>query len=355
MCVLMARMSVGKSCVNTPIDYLLADIEERDKESRRREREWSEEVSRKGANKEKPKRPDDLCIQLVQSDMTNAAFVRRLEDANGNFIYTRMDEVELLDQLKTNNKGQQVSQILRLAFDCGWYGQERVGPQSVTGRVRVKWNWNASSTIQKGKRYFRNALADGTLSRLNFCTIMADTDSDIPVIGTYDNSFAAELKPYVDNLNGASGIITCPEAEELARQLMVENRDIANLSDDEVNRIAKHVKEVNPSTFDPDILERLDQLANDSAEGGGADIIINSSDMSGGDGGLFEQAVEFAIQDGQISTSTLQRRLKIGYARAGRLTDEMEERGIVAAKDGSKPRKCLITREEWEEMKNSGE
>ena len=127
------------------------------------------------------------------------------------------------------------------------------------------------------------------------------------------------------------------------------------LSDDEVNRIAKHVKEANPSTFDPDILERLDQLASDSTEGGGADIIINSSDMSGGDGGLFEQAVEFAIQDGQISTSTLQRRLKIGYARAGRLTDEMEERGIVAAKDGSKPRKCLITREDWEEMKKTTE
>ncbi len=127
------------------------------------------------------------------------------------------------------------------------------------------------------------------------------------------------------------------------------------LSDDEVNRIAKHVREANPSTYDPDILERLDEIANGNGEGGGADIIINSSDMSGGDGGLFEQAVEFAIQDGQISTSTLQRRLKIGYARAGRLTDEMEERGIVAAKDGSKPRKCLITREEWEEMKRSTE
>ena len=126
------------------------------------------------------------------------------------------------------------------------------------------------------------------------------------------------------------------------------------LSDDEVNRIAKHVKEANPSTYDPDILERLDQIAN-GGETGSADIIINSSDMSGGDGGLFEQAVEFAIQDGQISTSTLQRRLKIGYARAGRLTDEMEERGIVAAKDGSKPRKCLITREEWEEMKRTTE
>ena len=126
------------------------------------------------------------------------------------------------------------------------------------------------------------------------------------------------------------------------------------LSDEEVNRIAKHVKDANPSTYDPDILEKLDELANGGAEGG-ADIIINSSDMSGGDGGLFEQAVEFAIQDGQISTSTLQRRLKIGYARAGRLTDEMEERGIVAAKDGSKPRKCLITREEWEEMKRATE
>ena len=126
------------------------------------------------------------------------------------------------------------------------------------------------------------------------------------------------------------------------------------LSDEEVNRIAKHVKEANPSTYDPDILEKLDEIAN-GGETGNADIIINSSDMSGGDGGLFEQAVEFAIQDGQISTSTLQRRLKIGYARAGRLTDEMEERGIVAAKDGSKPRKCLITREEWEEMKKATE
>lgn len=233
MCVLMARMSVGKSCVNAPIDFLLADIEERDKDSRRREREWSDEVSRKGANKEKPKRPDDLCIQLVLSDMTNAAFVRRLEDANGNFIYTRMDEVELLDQLKTNSKGQQVSQIIRLAFDCGWYGQERVGAQSVTGRVRVKWNWNASTTMQNGKQYFRNALADGTLSRLNFCTIIADTDGDIPVIGTYDGTFATALKPYIDNLNGASGIIECPEAEALAHQLLIENRDTANLSDDE--------------------------------------------------------------------------------------------------------------------------
>ncbi len=233
MCVLMAKMSVGKSCVNKPIDYILADIEGRDQESRRREREWSEETCRKGANKEKPKRPDNLCIQLVQSDMTNAAFVRRLEEAHGNFIYTRLDEVELLDQLKTSSKGQQVSQIIRLAFDNGWYGQERVGTQSVTARVRVKWNWNASSTIQNGQHYFRNSLADGTLSRLNFCTILTERGADIPVIGTYDDTFAEELRPYIDNLNAAEGIVSCLEAEKLAKQLLQENADVANLSDDE--------------------------------------------------------------------------------------------------------------------------
>ena len=233
MCVLMAKMSVGKSCVNKPIDCILADIEGRDQESRRREREWSEETCRKGANKEKPKRPDNLCIQLVQSDMTNAAFVRRLEEAHGNFIYTRLDEVELLDQLKTSSKGQQVSQIIRLAFDNGWYGQERVGTQSVTARVRVKWNWNASSTIQNGQHYFRNSLADGTLSRLNFCTILTERGAEIPVIGTYDDTFAEELKPYIDNLNAAEGIISCQEAEILAKQLLQENADVANLSDDE--------------------------------------------------------------------------------------------------------------------------
>ena len=164
---------------------------------------------------------------------SNAAFVRRLEDAHGNFIYTRLDEVELLDQLKTSSKGQQVSQIIRLAFDNGWYGQERVGTQSVTARVRVKWNWNASSTIQNGQHYFRNSLADGTLSRLNFCTILAERGAEIPVIGTYDNTFAEELRPYIDNLNAAEGIVNCQEAETLAKQLLQENADVANLSDDE--------------------------------------------------------------------------------------------------------------------------
>ena len=233
MCVLLAKMSVGKSSINKPIDYIMADIEERDAVSRIKEQEWKDQMNSKGANKEKPKRPDDLCVQMLVSDMTNAALVQRLKDANGRFLYTKMDEIELLDQLKTSSRGQQVSQIIRLAFDCGMYGQERVGASSVTARVPIRWNWNASSTIAKGQNYFRNALADGTLSRINFCTIMAERGREIPVIGDYNEEFAMQLRPYIDNLNAAHGIITCPEAEALARQLLLENADVANLSDDE--------------------------------------------------------------------------------------------------------------------------
>lgn len=234
MCCLLAKMSSGKSAVNKPIEYIMADIVERDAENRRREQAWKDTTNQKGANKEKPKRPTDLCIQVLVSDMTNAAFVQRLNDANGKFLYTSMDEVELLDQLKTTARSNQVSQIIRLAFDCGMYGQERVGTSSVTARVRVKWNWNASSTIQKGQYYFRNGLADGTLSRINFCTIATEKGSEIPVYGTYGTDFAEALKPYIDHLNDATGVIECPEAEELARRLLHENAEFANLSDDEV-------------------------------------------------------------------------------------------------------------------------
>ena len=234
MCCLLAKMSSGKSAVNKPIEYILADIVEKDDENRRREQEWKESTNQKGANKEKPQRPQDLCIQVLVSDMTNAAFVQRLKDARGKFLYTCMDEIELLDQLKTSTRGNQVSQIIRLAFDCGMYGQERVGTSSVTARVKVKWNWNASSTIQKGKHYFRNALADGTLSRINVCTIETESGGDLPVYGTYDEKFAADLKPYIDNMNQAKGVIRCAEAEKLALQLIKENRDIAQQCDDEV-------------------------------------------------------------------------------------------------------------------------
>ena len=233
MCVLLAKQSSGKSAVNKPIEYILADIRERDAYNREREQAWKDSLNSKGSNKEKPKRPDDLCIQILSADMTNAAFVQRLADAKGKFLYTQMDEIELLDQLKTSGKGNNVSQIIRLAFDCGLYGQERVGSQSVTAQVRLRWNWNASSTIQNGREFFRKSLTNGTLSRLNFCTIEPSMTDEIPVYGTYDEDFAAQLKPYIDRLNMATGLVEGDKAVNLAKQLQKENAETAALSDDE--------------------------------------------------------------------------------------------------------------------------
>jgi len=233
MCVLLAKQSSGKSAVNKPIEYILADIRERDAYNREREQAWKDSLNSKGSNKEKPKRPDDLCIQILSADMTNAAFVQRLADAKGKFLYTQMDEIELLDQLKTSGKGNNVSQIIRLAFDCGLYGQERVGSQSVTAQVRLRWNWNASSTIQNGREFFRKSLTNGTLSRLNFCTIEPSMTDEIPVYGTYDDDFARKLKPYIDRLNMATGLVECDKAVNLAKQLQKENAETAALSDDE--------------------------------------------------------------------------------------------------------------------------
>ena len=233
MCVLLAKQSSGKSAVNKPIEYILADIRERDAHNREREQAWKDSLNSKGSNKEKPKRPDDLGIQILSADMTNAAFVQRLADAKGKFLYTQMDEIELLDQLKTSGKGNNVSQIIRLAFDCGLYGQERVGSQSVTAQVRLRWNWNASSTIQNGREFFRKSLTNGTLSRINFCTISPNVNDEIPVYGTYDEDFAAQLKPYIDRLNVATGLVECDKAVNLAKQLQKENAETAALSDDE--------------------------------------------------------------------------------------------------------------------------
>ena len=233
MCVLLAKQSSGKSAVNKPIEYILADIRERDAYNREREQAWKDSLNSKGSNKEKPKRPDDLCIQILSADMTNAAFVQRLADAKGKFLYTQMDEIELLDQLKTSGKGNNVSQIIRLAFDCGLYGQERVGSQSVTAQVRLRWNWNASSTIQNGKKYFCRLLTNGTLSRVNFCTIHPNVSNEMPVYGTYDEDFAAQLKPFIDRLNRTTGLVECDNAEKLAKLLAKENAEIAALSDDE--------------------------------------------------------------------------------------------------------------------------
>ncbi len=240
MCCLMAKMSSGKSCVNEPINYIMRDIEERDEQARQCEKQWKETVNSMGKNKDTPQRPSDLVIQVLTSDMTNAALVQRLEDAAGHFIYTNMDEVELLNQLKAGSRGSQVSQIIRLAFDCGYYGQERVGTNSITARVRVRWNWNASATIQRGQQFFRNGLADGTLSRISFATIVPKNTGDVPVYGNYDEAFAAQLKPYVDRLLEARGEIACEEASELARQLVKENAMRAELSDDEIYEVLSY-------------------------------------------------------------------------------------------------------------------
>ena len=240
MNVLMAKMSSGKSCVNKPIEFIMADIVEHDKESRRKEQEWKNKVNSKGANKEKPQRPDDICVQVLVPDMTNAAFVQRLVDAKGKFLYTQMDEIELLDQLKTSARGQQVSQIIRLAFDCGVYGQERVGSQSVNAMVRVKWNWNASTTILKGQDYFHKGLLDGTLSRLSFCTIKRVRGSELPVIGTYDETFAEILKPYIDHLNEAHGEIECEEAKRFIHELLLEAENMAVVTDDETYEVLSY-------------------------------------------------------------------------------------------------------------------
>ena len=240
MCVLLAKMSSGKSAVNKPIELIMKDIVERDALNRLREQEWKASLSTTGANKEKPKRPEGLCIQMLVPDMTNAAFVQRLADANGKFLYTQMDELELLNNLKTSARGNQVSQIIRLAFDQGLYGQERVGAASVTAMVPIRWNWNASATIERGRQFFRTALTDGTLSRLNFCTIPPQRMGEIPVYGTYDAEYEAELKPYIDRLNAASGLVECAKAEALAHALLKESAEVVMLTDDEVYEMLSH-------------------------------------------------------------------------------------------------------------------
>ena len=240
MCCLFAKMSSGKSAVNAPIDYILADILERDSVNRLREAEYKELLRRFPRGMNRPDRPKDLLIQVLSSDMTNAAFVQRLKDANGHFLYSQMDEIELLHQLKAGRNGQQVSQLLRLAFDCGRYGQERVGIDAITANVRVRWNFNVSSTIGGGKFFFKDDLTNGTITRLNFCTIEHQTGDDMPIIGAYGQPFADALKPYIDRLNAASGFIECKEAEEMAMKLKDENAEFAQLSDNEAFEVLSY-------------------------------------------------------------------------------------------------------------------
>ena len=232
--VLLAGTGAGKSCVQKPIDFIMEDIRKRDQENLKREKEWKDEMMRKGANKDKRKRPENLIIQEIDADMTNPAFVMRTAEAKEHFLYTSLNEIDQFDALK--GIGNQQFRIMCLAFDPGnQYGQTRVGTQSVTERVTIRFNWNASTTIQKGIKYFKRVLTDGPISRINFCTIPErDIGEDIPIYGTYDEEFRNALKPYIDNLCMATGLVECQEAFELAQVLKDENAEFSRLSQDRV-------------------------------------------------------------------------------------------------------------------------
>ena len=234
MTCLLAGTGAGKSCVQKPIDFIMEDIRKRDQENLKREKEWKDEMMRKGANKDKRKRPENLIIQEIDADMTNPAFVMRTAEAKEHFLYTSLNEIDQFDALK--GIGNQQFRIMCLAFDPGnLYGQTRVGTQSVTERVTIRFNWNASTTIHKGIRYFKRVLTDGPVSRINFCTIPErDIGEDIPVYGTYDEEFRNSLKPYIDNLCMASGLVECKEAFQLAEVLKDENAEFSRLSQDRV-------------------------------------------------------------------------------------------------------------------------
>ena len=234
MCVLMAGTGAGKSCVSEPIKHIMADIRERDQENLEREKAWKEEVGRKGANKDKAKRPENLVIQEIDADMTNPAFVMRTAEAKEHFLYTSLNEIDQFDALR--GIGNQQFRIMCLAFDpSNKFGQSRVGIQSVTERVCVRFNWNASTTIDKGQRYFAKVLTDGPLSRINFCTIPErEIGEDIPVYGTYDDEFRKSLKPYIENLCMASGLVECQEAYDLAVVLKNENAEFARTSQNRI-------------------------------------------------------------------------------------------------------------------------
>ncbi len=229
----VAPMSSGKSCVNRVCEPIMADIKARDEENMRREEEWKEECRSMGANKQKPKRPDNLIVQILPSDMTNAAFVQKLQDAQGHFVYYQLDEVELFDQLNVNGK-KNVSKLFRLAYDCAPYGQARVGIQSVSGCPQLRMNYNASTTIQRGQHFFYPMMADGTLSRLSFSTIVTYRGMAMPIHGIYDKQHAEAIKPYIDRLNAAKGVIDLPQAQRLIQRMDKEAKDVAWLCDDEV-------------------------------------------------------------------------------------------------------------------------
>ena len=229
MSILCAPTGSGKECVSEPINHIMADIRTRDAEQRAREKAWKDECNSKGSNKDKRERPEGLVIQEVNIDMTNPAFVLRMKEAEEHFLYAKVNELNLFDALK--GKTNQHFRIMELAFDLGIYGQDRVGVQSVTETVRVRFNWNASCTPKKCRDYFRRVVTDGPVSRISFSTIdRRPCGSEIPVYGSYDAAFDEELRPYIENLVKARGLVDCPQAFKLAQKLVGENAEFARLS-----------------------------------------------------------------------------------------------------------------------------
>ena len=235
MNVLMAGTGAGKDCITEPINRIMADIRRRDAENLEREKAWKKQVNSKGANKDKAERPEGLIIQEIDADVTNAAFVQRMAEADEHFLYVKMNEIDQFDALKGNGRGNHQFQIMCLAFDpSNRYGQTRVGTQSVTEKVTIRFNWNAATTIKKGLRYFQNVLTDGPISRINFCTIpRREIGADMPVYGTYDATFDEQLRPYIERLTSARGTIDCPQAFRLAQRLKNECAEFARLSQSE--------------------------------------------------------------------------------------------------------------------------
>ena len=232
MNVLMAGTGAGKDCITEPINHIMADIRRRDDENLEREKEWKKQVNSKGANKDKAQRPEGLIIQEIDADVTNAAFVQRMAEADEHFLYVMLNEIEQFDALKGNGRGGQQFQIMCLAFDHNHrYGQTRVGVQSVTEKVTIRFNWNASTTIEGGQQYFRHVLNRGPISRINFCTIPErEIGADIPVYGIYDAEFDEQLRPYIERLTAARGLIDCPQAFRLAKKLKDECAEFSRLS-----------------------------------------------------------------------------------------------------------------------------
>ena len=235
-CLLMAPTGSGKSSVNTPIDYIMADIRKRDEICMEKERNWKRDTQSKGANKDKKQRPEGIVIQCIDADITSAAFVQRMADAEGRFLYARMNEIEQLNNLSSRGNSHNVFDLLCLCFDYGnLYGQTRIGAASVSEKVTVRFNYNVSTTVRKGQYFFRNVLTDGPLSRINICTIPERTiGSDMPIYGTYDEGFSEELRPYIERLNMARGLVECEEASALARKLVEECAEFARLSQSRV-------------------------------------------------------------------------------------------------------------------------